>query len=352
MPTTLISKLACPMPVEQEDVIQMAHGGGGLKMARLIERHFLPLLQNEALAQLGDGGVVEFGPSRLAVSTDSFVVSPPFFPGGDIGSLAVHGTVNDLAMCGAEPLALSAALILEEGFRKSDLDRIIASLASAAAAVKVPVVTGDTKVVERAKGDGIYITTTGLGHVRHGVNPGPDRAMPGDCILVSGPIGDHGMAIMAARHDLTFDPPLCSDSATVLPAIRQLLSAFPDDVHVLRDPTRGGLATALCEIAEASRVTIGIDESAVPTRPEVRAACELLGFDPLYVACEGRFIAIVSEKSAERALRIVRETEIGCAAVQIGVVEGTDTARVLLTTRIGSHRRLERISGEQLPRIC
>jgi hydrogenase expression/formation protein HypE len=348
---TLLANLNCPLPIEQDEIVQMAHGGGGLKTARLIEQRFVPLLKNDALTQLGDGGVIEFPGARLAMSTDSFVVSPAFFPGGDIGSLAVHGTVNDLAMCGAEPLALSTALILEEGFRVADLDRVMRSLASAAAAAGVPVVTGDTKVVERGKGDGIYITTTGVGRVWPGVNPGPGRALPGDRVLVSGPVGDHGIAVMAARHGLTFDPPLFSDSASVLPAVRRLLEAVPG-VHVLRDPTRGGLATALCEIAGASGVSICIDESRTAVRPEVRAACELLGFDPLYVACEGRFLAIVREEDSRRALEVLRGTEIARDAVEIGVVEAAAPPRVLLKTRIGSHRRLERLSGEQLPRIC
>ena len=347
----VLSKLTCPTPIEQEELIQMAHGGGGRKMANLIEKHFLPLLKNDALAQLGDGAIIQVGGERLAISTDSFVVSPPFFPGGNIGSLAVHGTVNDLAMCGAEPVALSLALILEEGFRRSDLDQIMASVASESAAVGASVVTGDTKVVERGKGDSIYITTTGLGRVRPGVNVAPQNARPKDRVLISGPVGDHGMAVMAARHGLTFDPPLHSDSAAVLPAVRALLDSVPD-AHVLRDPTRGGLATALCEIATASGVQICLDESAIPVRREVAAACELLGFDPLYVACEGRFLAIVAEDVADKALNAIRKTLIGSQAATIGYVEQSALARVLLRTRIGSHRRLERLSGEQLPRIC
>lgn len=351
MSSGLLSKLNCPVPIEIDDIIQIAHGGGGRKMADLIERHFLPVLNNPALAQLGDGAVIEIGAERIAISTDSFVVSPQFFPGGNIGSLAVHGTVNDLAMCGAEPVALSIALVIEEGFARNDLDRIVASAGKAAAEVGVPVVTGDTKVVERGKGDGVYITTTGIGRVRTGIRVGPQYARAGDRVLISGPIGDHGMAVMAARHGLTFDPPLSSDSAAVLPAVRALLDVAPE-AHVLRDPTRGGLATALYEIATASKVVIRIDEAAIPVRGEVRAACELLGFDPLYVACEGRFLAIISEGDAQRGLDAVRSTAVGCAAEIIGAVEDAGQARVLLRTRIGSHRRLELLSGEQLPRIC
>lgn len=343
--------LGCPAPRDFDDVIQLAHGGGGRRMAGLIENQFLPLLRNPALEQLADGGMIDIGDARVVVSTDAFVVSPAFFPGGDIGSLAVHGTLNDLAMCGAEPLALSVALILEEGFSSSDLGRVITSLAGAAKAAGVPVITGDTKVVERGKGDGIFVTTTGVGRVRAGVNVAPQRARPGDRVLVSGTVGEHGMAVMAARHGLTFDPPLLSDSASVLPAVRALLDAVPD-VHVMRDPTRGGMATVLCEVSAASGVRVVIDEASIPIRDEVRAACELLGLDPLYVACEGRFLAFVAEKDAENASRAIRGTEIGRSVAIIGVVEESGLPRVLLRTRIGSHRRLERLSGEQLPRIC
>jgi hydrogenase expression/formation protein HypE len=346
-----LDALSCPMPLEQEEIVQMAHGGGGWKMANLIESVFLPAFANPVLAALGDGAVLAFGGERLAFTTDTFVVSPAFFPGGDIGSLAIHGTANDLAVCAAEPIGFSVGVVLEEGFPLESLRRIVASLAAASAALGAPVLTGDTKVVERGKGDGIYINTTGIGRVRPGVEVGPERARPGDVILVSGPLGDHGIAVMAARNGLDFEPPLLSDSAPVLPLVRALLDAVPE-TRVMRDPTRGGLATAVCEIAVASGTGARLDEASVPVRREVRAACEVLGFDPLYVACEGRFLAIVPAARAEVALAALQATRGGAAACRIGEITDGDPGRVLLRTRLGSHRRIERLSGEQLPRIC
>jgi hydrogenase expression/formation protein HypE len=343
--------ITCPLPLEEDDVVQMAHGGGGRKTAQLIERVLLPAFRNEALARLGDGAVLHLGGERIAFTTDTFVVQPPFFPGGDIGSLAVHGTVNDLAMCGAEPLGLSVALVLEEGFPMSALRRVVASIADAAVRVGAPVVTGDTKVVERGKGDGIYVNTSAVGRVRAGITLDPGRAEPGDAVLVSGPIGDHGIAVMAARAGIELETDLRSDSAPVLALVRALLDAAPE-AKVLRDPTRGGLASALCEIAAAARVGFTIDERSVPVRDAVAGACELLGFDPLYVACEGRFMAIVPPEAASRALAALRAMPDGAAAARIGEVTDGEPGRVLLRTRIGSHRRVERLSGEQLPRIC
>jgi hydrogenase expression/formation protein HypE len=343
--------LGCALPIEDDTIIQMAHGGGGRKTAQLIDRLFLPAFRSDALYQLGDGAILRVGDERLAFTTDTFVVQPLFFPGGDIGSLAVHGTANDLAMCGAEPIGFSVGLVLEEGFPIASLQRIVASIADAAARIGAPVVTGDTKVVDRGKGDGIYINTSGIGRVRHGVRVGPERATPGDAILVSGPVGDHGIAVMAARNRIAIETDLLSDSAPVLPLVRALLDVEPE-TKVLRDPTRGGLATALCEIAAASRVGIQLEETQIPVRPEVYAACELLGFDPLYVACEGRFLAIVPAQSAGRALAAVRALPGGSDAQCIGQVTSGEPGRVLLRTRIGSHRRVERLSGEQLPRIC
>ncbi|HVN83237.1 MAG TPA: hydrogenase expression/formation protein HypE [Candidatus Binatia bacterium] len=351
MSNRLESLLACPLPIDDDAIVQMAHGGGGRKMANLIERLFLPAFNSPALSALGDGAVVEVGGERLAFSTDTFVVSPPFFPGGDIGSLAIHGTANDLAVCGAEPIGFSVGLVLEEGFAIDQLRRIIASLADASAAIGAPILTGDTKVVERGKGDSVYINTSGIGRMRPGVNVAPDRAVAGDVVLVSGPVGDHGIAVMAARNGIEFETTLHSDSAPVLPLVRALLDVAPE-TKAMRDPTRGGLATALCEIADASRAGIRIDEAAVPVRPEVRAACEVLGFDPLYVACEGRFLAIVPPHRAEAALDALRATADGETACRIGEVVADDPGRVVLRTRIGSHRRLDRLSGEQLPRIC
>jgi hydrogenase expression/formation protein HypE len=332
-------------------VVELAHGGGGRKTAELVERLFAPAFRNPHLEPLGDGALVSVDGARLAFTTDSFVVRPPFFPGGDIGSLAVHGTVNDLAMCGAEPLFLSAGYVLEEGFPLRDLERVVASMAAACAGVGVLLVTGDTKVVERGKGDGIYVNTSGIGRVRDGVSVGPDRARPGDAVIVSGPVGDHGIAVLAAREGALFETELVSDSAPVVAPVRALLEAVPG-THVLRDPTRGGLATALCEIALQSRIGIGLEEEEIPVREEVRGACELLGLDPLYVACEGRFLAIVPGESAGAALAAIRAQPGGEAAKRVGTVRAEDRGRVVLRTPIGSHRLLERLSGEQLPRIC
>jgi hydrogenase expression/formation protein HypE len=345
------SMLSCPAPLDHGDIVELAHGGGGRKTARLIETLFAPAFANPYLEPLGDGAVVTIGSERLAFTTDTFVVKPVFFPGGDIGSLAVHGTVNDLAMCGAEPLFLSAGYLLEEGFPMRDLARVVASMAEACAKVGVWLVTGDTKVVDRGKGDGIYVNTSGVGRVREGVDVGPKRATPGDAVLVSGPIGDHGIAVMAAREGIDFETELVSDSAPVVRPVLALLDAVRD-THVLRDPTRGGLATALCEIALSSSVGIRLEEGEIPVREEVRGACELLGFDPLYVACEGRFLAIVPGVQADAALAAIRSQPGGEAARRIGAVVADDPGRLVLRTRIGSHRLLERLSGEQLPRIC
>jgi hydrogenase expression/formation protein HypE len=345
------SMLSCPTPLDHRDIVELPHAGGGRKTARLIETLFAPAFRNPHLEPLGDGAIVTVGSERLAFTTDTFVVTPAFFPGGDIGSLAVHGTVNDLAMCGAEPLFLSAGYLLEEGFPMRDLERVVASMAAACAAVGVPLVTGDTKVVDKGKGDGIYVNTSGVGRVRDGVSVGPGRAAVGDAVIVSGPIGDHGIAVMAAREGIDFETALVSDSAPVVKLVRALLDAVPD-THVLRDPTRGGLATALCEIALSSSVGIRLEEGEIPVRPEVQGACELLGFDPLYVACEGRFLAIVPGDRAEAALAAIRSQPGGEGARQIGTVLGEDPGRLVLKTRIGSHRLLERLSGEQLPRIC
>jgi len=345
------SMLSCPAPLPHGDIIQLAHGGGGKMTARLVETLFAPAFRNPHLDPLGDGAVVTIGKERLAFTTDTFVVKPIFFPGGDIGSLAVHGTVNDLAMCGAEPLFLSAGLVLEEGLPMRDLERIVASMADACARAGVTLVTGDTKVVDRGKGDGVYVNTSGVGRVRDGVELGPARARPGDVVLVSGPVGDHGIAVMAAREGIDFETALLSDSAAVVEPVRALLDAVAG-THVLRDPTRGGLATALCEIALSSGVGIRIEESEVPVRDEVRGACELLGFDPLYVACEGRFLAIVPGESEERALAAIRSQPQGEQAHRIGAVVAEDPGRLVLRTRIGTSRLLERLSGEQLPRIC
>jgi hydrogenase expression/formation protein HypE len=351
MSQTFGSMLTCPKPIAHDEIIQLAHGGGGTKMAELIERLILPAFRNEHLEHLADGAILNVGGLLLAFSTDTFVVNPVFFPGGDIGSLSVHGTANDLAMCGAAPLFFSAGLVIEEGFMMADLGRIVDSMARACAALGAPLVTGDTKVVDKGKGDGIFINTAGIGRVREGIAVGPGRARAGDAVLVSGPVGDHGIAVMAAREDLEFETALLSDSAPVASLVASLLDVAPG-THALRDPTRGGLATALCEIAVASQVGIRIEEALVPVRPEVQGACELLGFDPLYVACEGRFLAILPEEDAERALAALHAHPDGGQARRVGRVVPEDPGRVVLRTRLGSHRLLSRLSGEQLPRIC
>jgi hydrogenase expression/formation protein HypE len=351
MARSMESMLTCPAPLSHADVVQLAHGGGGAKTAALVDRVFVPAFRNCYLAALGDGAVVPVEGLRLAFSTDTFVVSPSFFPGGDIGSLAIYGTANDLAMCAAAPLFFSAGLVLEEGLPMAHLERVAASMAEACARVGAPLVTGDTKVVDKGKGDGIFVNTSGVGRVREGVSVAPDRARPGDVVLVSGPVGDHGIAVMAAREGIEFETALVSDSAPVGDLVNALLDAAPA-THVLRDPTRGGLATALCEIAGASRVGVWIEEAEVPVRDEVQGACALLGFDPLYVACEGRFIAFVPGAQAESALLALRALPSGRGARRIGVVTEAEPGRVVLETRIGSHRLLEKLSGEQLPRIC
>jgi hydrogenase expression/formation protein HypE len=351
MRRTVESTWSCAVPHAGGDVVELAHGGGGLKTAALVDRLFVPAFHNPYLSALGDGAVLPVGSERLAFTTDTFVVRPLFFPGGDIGSLAVHGTANDLAMCGAKPLFLSAGFVLEEGLPLADLERVVASMAEACRRVGAPLVTGDTKVVDKGKGDGLYVNTSGVGRVRHGVNVAPDRARPGDVVLVSGPVGDHGIAVMAAREGLELETALRSDSAPVEELVDALLRAVPG-TRVLRDPTRGGLATALCEIARASRVGLCVEEAEVPVRPEVQGACELLGFDPLYVACEGRFVAVVPAPQEAKALAALQALPEGAMARRIGRATEEDRGRVVAETRLGSRRLLEKLSGEQLPRIC
>jgi hydrogenase expression/formation protein HypE len=345
------SSIVCPVPLEPGDQIQLGHGGGGRLTARLIERVLVPAFDNPQLAALDDGATLEVAGGRLACTTDSFVVTPPFFPGGDIGSLSIYGTANDLAMCGADPLFFSAGLILEEGFPIASLERVVASMAAACRRVGAPLVTGDTKVVDRGKGDGIFINTAGVGRVRPGVSVSSRGARPGDVVLVSGPVGDHGIAVMARREGIALKTELQSDCAPVLSLVAALCDAAPD-VRVLRDPTRGGLATALCEIAAASGVGMNLVEAAIPVRDEVRGACELLGLDPLYVACEGRFLAIVPREREEAALLALRALADGASAARIGEVTEARLGAVRLRTPLGSYRVLERHSGEQLPRIC
>jgi hydrogenase expression/formation protein HypE len=329
----------------------MAHGGGGRLTHQLIESLFLPLFSNPALNSRHDGAVLEFGARKLAFTTDSYVVRPLFFPGGDIGSLAVNGTINDLAMCGAQPLYLSAGFILEEGLPIETLRRVVESMALTAKAAGVQLVTGDTKVVDRGKGDGVYINTAGIGIVQAGRPIAPASVKPGDHILLSGDIGRHGIAIMAVREDLAFESTIESDCASVAPLVLTLMEAGIE-IHCLRDLTRGGLASALVEIAETAQLHLGIDETAIPVREDVRGACEILGFDPLYVANEGRFVAFIPSCDAERALGLMRAHPLGPSASLIGTVTTDPPGLVTMRSSIGAARIVDMLSGEQLPRIC
>ena len=332
--------------------VDMAHGSGGRAMAQLIEELFAKYLGNEYLAQGDDGAVLPHpGEGRLVLATDSHVVSPLFFPGGDIGCLSVHGTINDVAMMGARPLWLSAAFILEEGFKLADLARIVRSMAAAAKAAGVPVVTGDTKVVERGKGDGVFITTTGVGVVLPGDELSGSQARVGDAILVSGTLGDHGMAIMAQRESLGFDSPIVSDTAA-LHGLIAAMRASGAEIHVLRDPTLGGLATTLNEIAQQSGIGMMLQEKALPINPAVAAACEFLGLDPLYVANEGKLVAICAENDAEKLLVAMQAHPLGAAAAIVGRVHADSHHFVQMTTGFGGRRIVDWLSGEQLPRIC
>lgn len=343
--------LQCPVPLDPTDRVQLGHGSGGRLSAQLVARHFLPHFENPALAQLGDASIVSVAVGEVAISTDSFVVQPLEFPGGNIGSLAVHGTLNDVAMMGARAICLTAAFVLEEGLPMDVLDRVIAEMARASREAGVPIVAGDTKVVERGKADGMYINTTGLGLVDHNFRPGPARALAGDAILVSGPIARHGMAIMAAREGLSFESAITSDSASLAPLVYTLRD-ISVDVHVLRDPTRGGVASALNEIALASGVGIEIDETSLPVPGDVRAACEMLGLDPLYVANEGVMIAFVPEADAESALMALRSHPLGSEARRIGRVVAAHPRIVALRTALGGTRVVDLLPGDQLPRIC
>jgi hydrogenase expression/formation protein HypE len=342
----------CPVPLRRNERIVLAHGGGGRLTRQLVERVFMTAFANQALHQRHDGALLPIPTgSRLAFTTDSYVVRPLFFPGGDIGSLAVNGTLNDLAMCGARPLYLSAGFILEEGLPMGDLERVAASMRAAADAGGAQLVTGDTKVVDKGKGDSLFVNTAGIGVVEQEVTIGPVSVRPGDRILLSGDIGRHGVAILTAREGLEFQSAIESDCAPLVdPALALLRENVA--VHCLRDLTRGGLGGALVEIAEDARLRLHVEEAAVPTRDDVAAACELLGLDPVYVANEGRFIAFVADADAERALAILREHPVSAGAVSIGVVQTAGDGLVTLRTRLGQSRLLDLPSGEQLPRIC
>ncbi|MCE5181144.1 MAG: hydrogenase expression/formation protein HypE [Betaproteobacteria bacterium] len=331
--------------------VDMTHGSGGRAMAQLVEELFLTAFDNEYLNQQNDQASFLVPGGRMVMATDSHVVSPLFFPGGDIGCLSVHGTLNDVAMAGAVPLYLSAGFILEEGFPLADLARIVASMAQAARDAGVPIVTGDTKVVERGKGDGVFITTTGIGIVPAGINISGERARPGDAIIVNGPIGDHGVAIMSLRENLSFGTAIQSDTAALHGLVAKMVGAVPD-IHVLRDPTRGGLATTLNEIARQSGVGMMLRETALPIRAEVRAACEFLGLDPLYSANEGKLVAICPQADADALLAAMHKHPLGKEAALIGEVIADSHHFVQMETAFGGRRIVDWLTGEQLPRIC
>ena len=343
--------LSCPASAVEQDRVQIGHGSGGRMSAALTKRCFLPRFNSPTLDRLGDGAVVNVGSADIVVSTDTFVVTPLEFPGGDIGSLAVHGTLNDLAMMGATPVCITAGFVLEEGLSLDLLDRVVASMGNAARAAGVEIVAGDTKVVERGKADGVYINTTGIGAADAAFRPAPDRARAGQVILVSAPIARHGMAVMSAREGLSFETTITSDSASLAGLVERLREARVD-VRVLRDPTRGGVASVLNEIATASEVGIEIAEAAIPVPDDVRAACEMLGIDPLYVANEGVLIAMVPAEHAPRALRALRSHVLGREACQIGRVTSEHPGIVTLRTSLGGRRIVDLLPGDLLPRIC
>ena len=351
MADTLSFAGICPVPFTKPDHITLAHGGGGRMMHTLLERVVLPAFGNQPLSSRHDGATLTMSAGRIAFTTDSYVVHPLFFPGGDIGTLAVTGTVNDLAMCGARPLALSAGFILEEGVPLATLEQVVASMARTAQAASVAIVTGDTKVVDRGKGDGIYVNTAGIGVVEHDLVIAPSSVRPGDAILLSGDVGRHGVAIMAVREGLQFETTIATDCAPLAAPVLALLNAGIE-VHCLRDLTRGGLATSLIEIAESSRLHVAIDETHIAVEENVSGACEILGLDPLYLANEGRFVAFVPAPHADAALAILRGHPVSAGATRIGTVAESPAALVTLKSRIGTKRMLDMHSGEQLPRIC
>ena len=342
---------SCPLPRPATDRILLAHGGGGRLTNHLIESVFVSAFSNSALEPLHDGAVLSANGGRLAMTTDTYVVQPLVFPGGTIGDLAVNGTVNDLAMCGARPLALSAGFVLEEGLSMDTLRSIVASMAKAARVAKVPIVTGDTKVVDKGKGDGLFVNTAGIGVVIAPKLVGPESVCPGDAVLVSGDLGSHGTAILSVRNGLEFEGEVKSDTASLWPAVEALFEAGVE-VHCLRDLTRGGLSSALNEIASLARLRITVEEVRIPVCAPVRGACELLGLDPLYVANEGRFVAFVPEREADHALELMRSQTASAGAVRAGTVHEDSSGIVTLRTRVGGHRVLDMLSGEQLPRIC
>ena len=340
----------CPVPAAADETVQLAHGGGGRAMARLLEEVFLPAFDNPLLARRHDGATFATE-GDCAFTTDSFVVQPLFFPGGDIGTLAVNGTVNDLAMCGARPLYLSAGFIIEEGFSLAALKRVVTSMSTAARAAAVQIVTGDIKVVDRGKADGLFINTAGVGRVLAQNPIAPYCLREGDAVILSGDIGRHGIAVMAAREGLGFETALESDCAPVAEPVLALVSEGVE-IHCLRDLTRGGLASAAVEIAETAGLQLALEETGIPVREDVRAACELLGLDPIYVANEGRFMAAIAPRDADRALEILGRFEVTAGATLIGRVSGSSPGCVSLRGALGQARAIDMLSGEQLPRIC
>ncbi len=344
-------RLQCPVPLDDSEHIQLAHGGGGRRMHELLEGLLLPSFSNRMLLERHDGATLSIAGARLAFTTDSYVVKPLFFPGGDIGTLAVNGTVNDLAMCGARPLYLSSALILEEGLPIESLRRVVDSMRITAARAGVQLVTGDTKVVDKGKGDGIFVNTAGIGVVEHNLTIAPSAVRPGDVILLSGDLGRHGIAIMAMREGLSFESTIESDCAPLWEPIEALLNAGVE-LHCLRDLTRGGLSSGLIEIAETAQVRMSIEENLVPVREDVTGACEILGLDPLYLANEGRFVAFVPEHQTTRALDILSRHAVSREALRIGQVQEKPAGMVTVKSRLGTERILDMLSGEQLPRIC
>jgi hydrogenase expression/formation protein HypE len=346
-----ITGAVCPMPLPHNEQIVLGHGAGGKMAADLIGKTFLPAFDNPALRAGDDGAVVDLPPGKLALSTDSHVVSPLFFPGGDIGHLAICGTVNDVAMMGAKPLYLTVGFIMEEGLPLETLQRVVASMQAAAQEAGVQIVSGDTKVVQRGKADGLYINTAGVGVVPLGRKLSGAQAKPGDVVLLSGTMGDHGVAVLAARGELGFETDVQSDCAPLNGLIEELLTACPE-VRVLRDPTRGGVATTLNEIAKQSGVCITLKEESLPVRPAVASVCEMLGFDPLYIANEGKVLVVLPRESAETALEVMRHSKYGAGTVQIGEVSADPAGRVLMRTALGSTRVVDMLAGEILPRIC
>ncbi|HVN89288.1 MAG TPA: hydrogenase expression/formation protein HypE [Candidatus Binataceae bacterium] len=343
--------LRCPIPASKNELIVLGHGSGGRLTADLVNNVFLPALTNPVLDRLADSAELNVSSGRIVFTTDSFVVKPLRFPGGDIGSLAVHGTINDLAVAGGTPLALSAAFILEEGFPIDELAGFVRSMREAADRARVSIVAADTKVVERGKADGLYITTSGIGLLPQGLELGPEQIQAGDVVLVSGPIGDHGIAVMSAREGFEFETDLVSDSAPINGLVASMLEAVRG-IRCMRDPTRGGVATVVNELARSASAEILLEEAAVPVRDSVRAACEILGLDPLYVACEGRLVAIVDAAFSEHLLAVMRSHPLGRDACRIGAVTRTGSSRVLLRTSLGTTRLLDILAGSQLPRIC